>query len=164
MKVPSALFSGLKRIFGPNQTEEWGTMAELKTKPTAASVEEFISNINDDSRRHDCQVILQLMQEVTGMQPKLWGNSIVGFGSYHYRYASGREGDWFLAGFSPRKHDLTIYIMSGFERYNELLSGLGRFKTGKSCLYIKRLEDIDLDLLKQLITASVAYMKQQYFS
>jgi len=139
-------------------------MAELKTKPTAASVEEFISNINDDSRRHDCQVILQLMQEVTGMQPKLWGNSIVGFGSYHYRYASGREGDWFLAGFSPRKHDLTIYIMSGFERYNELLSGLGRFKTGKSCLYIKRLEDIDLDLLKQLITASVAYMKQQYFS
>ena len=139
-------------------------MAELKTKSTAASVEEFINHINDNSRRRDCQTLLQLMQEVTGIAPKMWGGSIVGFGSYHYRYASGREGDWFLTGFSPRKQDLTIYIMSGFDRYNELLSRLGRFKTGKSCLYIKRLEDIDLDLLKQLITASVADMKQQYFS
>ena len=98
------------------------------------------------------------MKEVTGSRPKMWGDSIVGFGSCHYKYASGREGDWFVAGFSPRKANLTLYIMAGFSRYKELLAKLGRHKTGKSCLYIKRLADIDLAILRQLVEDSVAHV------
>ena len=98
------------------------------------------------------------MQETTNAKPKMWGDSIVGFGSYHYKYASGREGDWFLTGFSPRKQNLTIYIMPGFEKYETLLNKLGRHSTGKSCLYIKKIENVDLDVLKELIEQSVQQM------
>ncbi len=137
-------------------------MAELKTKQTDSSVDRFLSGIDDEARREECRVVLKLMQGVTKSQPKMWGGSMVGFGSYHYKYGSGREGDWFLTGFSPRKQNLTLYIMAGFDRYEELLAKLGKFKTGKSCLYVKRLSDIDLVVLKQLVAASVMHMKKQY--
>ncbi|HMQ52658.1 MAG TPA: DUF1801 domain-containing protein [Anaerolineae bacterium] len=133
-------------------------MAELKTKPNDQSVEAFLNGIADNKKRQDSFTILELMQEVTGAEAKLWGDSIVGFGRYHYRYASGREGDWFLTGFSPRKQNLTLYIMAGFDQYEALLAQLGKFKTGKSCLYIKKIEDIDLPTLRQLVQQSVDHM------
>jgi hypothetical protein len=102
------------------------------------------------------------MKDVTGEEPKMWGQGIVGFGTYHYVYASGREGDWPLAGFSPRKRNLTLYIMAGFKRYDDLMSKLGKYKTGKSCLYINKLDDIDLDVLRELVHHSIEYMKQKY--
>ena len=134
-------------------------MAELKTKPTDASVGEFLSSVADENRRADCLVLLTMMQSASGAAPRMWGTSMVGFGQYHYRYASGREGDWFLVGFSPRKNDLTLYIMAGFEQYDALLSRLGKFKLGKSCLYIKWLADVDWGVLQELITASVQHMR-----
>ena len=102
------------------------------------------------------------MQEVTGKEPKMWGDSIIGFDSYHYKYASGREGDWPIAGFSPRKQALSIYIMAGFKKYDELMQKLGKYKTGKSCLYVKKLEDVDREVLKKLIQESVEYMREKY--
>ncbi len=102
--------------------------------------------------------VLEIMKQITKAEPQMWGTSMVGFGSYHYKYESGSEGDWFVAGFSPRKQNLTLYIMAGFSRYDELLSKLGKFKTGKSCLYIKKIEDVDLKTLKELIKQSVAYV------
>jgi hypothetical protein len=102
------------------------------------------------------------MQEVTGSEPVMWGPSIVGFGSYHYTYASGREGDWMLSAFSPRKRNLTLYIMAGFERYDEIMKRLGKFKTGSSCLYINKLDDIDRDVLRELVTESVAHMRASH--
>jgi hypothetical protein len=134
-------------------------MAELKTKPTAASVAAFIDSITDDTRREDCRTVLRLMKNATRAQPRMWGPSIVGFGSYHYKYDSGREGDWFEAGFSPRKNDLTLYLMSGLDPLAGLLATLGRHKTGKSCLYIKRLADVNLEVLEETIVASVKYRK-----
>jgi hypothetical protein len=132
-------------------------MAELKTKPTAASVEAFLDAIADEGRRRDCRTILKIMKRATGSPPKMWGKSIVGFGSYHYRYATGREGDWFVVGFSPRKQDLTLYLMgAGFTGYGALLKKLGQHKTGRACLYLKRLADVDLDALRELVEASVA--------
>ena len=131
-------------------------MAELKTKQTEESVEAFLNGVADEKKRQDCFTILELMKQVTGMEPKMWGTSLVGFGSYHYKYKSGREGDWFLTGFSPRKQNLTLYIMSGFSQYDALLSTLGKFKTGKSCLYIKKIEDIDFQTLRELVKQSVA--------
>jgi hypothetical protein len=133
-------------------------MAELKTRPTGASVEDFLNGIEDEQRRRDCFTVLELMRQATQAEPQMWGDSIVGFGSYHYRYASGREGDWFLTGFSPRKQDLTLYIMSGFDEHDALLDGLGKYKTGKACLYIKRLEDVDLPTLQRLIQESVNHV------
>jgi len=133
-------------------------MAELKTKQTTASVEDFLNGVADEKRRQDCFTILELMQQVTRAQPVMWGTSIVGFGAYHYTYASGREGDWFLTGFSPRKNNLTLYIMSGFDEYEALLSKLGKYKTGKACLYINKLYDVDLAILRSLIERSVAHM------
>ena len=100
-----------------------------------------------------------VMKAAVGTPPKMWGPSIVGFGHYHYKYASGRENDWFLAGFSPRKHDLTLYLMSGLDRHDALVTRLGKYKTGKSCLYIKRLADVDIAVLKELIAESVKHMK-----
>ena len=126
-------------------------MAELKTKPTGASVKAFLDSIEDDERRQDCKTVAKLMKEVTKSEPKMWGPSIVGFGSYRYKYDSGRELDWFPVGFSPRKKELTLYVMSGFPRHAELLAKLGKHKTGKSCLYIKRLADVDLGVLRELI-------------
>ena len=129
-------------------------MAMLKTTRTDASVEAFLSAIANDTRRQDCRTVLKIMKQATKAEPKMWGASIVGFGSYHYKYASGREGDWFLTGFSPRKTDLTLYIITGFTRYDRLMGKLGQYKTGKSCLYIKGLADIDLSVLKKLIEQS----------
>lgn len=137
-------------------------MSDLKTQPTDASVDRLLGAIEDDTRRQDCRTLLKLMREVTRAEPAIWGTSIVGFGRYHYKYASGREGDWFLTGFAARKNDLTLYIMAGFDGYEALLGKLGRHKTGKSCLYIKRLADVDLAVLKKLVAASVQHMRQQY--
>ncbi len=136
-------------------------MGELKTKRNEQSVEAFIDGV-DSERQPDCRTILKLMQEITGEKPAMWGPSIVGFGSYHYKYASGREGDWFLTGFSPRKQNLTLYIMPGFAVYAELMSKLGKYKTGKSCLYIKKLDDVDLSTLRELIGQSVAHISKHH--
>ena len=136
-------------------------MVELKTKQSDESVEEFLDAIPDEEKRRDCFALLQLMQQVTGAAPRMWGSSIVGFGSYHYRYESGREGDWFLTGFSPRKRDLTLYIMAGFSRYDELMKRLGKHQTGKSCLYVKRLADLDRATLKELVQRSVEHMARK---
>ena len=134
-------------------------MAELKTKLTDASVEAFLNTLEDESKRKDAQTILQMMQDVTGEAPRMWGNSIVGFGSYRYKYASGKEGDWMLTGFSPRKQNLTLYIMSGFEINADIMSRLGKHTTGKGCLYIKKLKDVDQSVLRELITKSVEHMR-----
>ena len=134
-------------------------MAELKTKETKASVEKFLNQVADEGRREDCFKVAKIMEEITGDKPKMWGPSIVGFGSYHYKYASGHEGDWPIAAFSPRKQDLTIYIMPGFERYADLMKQLGKHRAGKSCLYIKRLSDVHVPTLKKLIRESVKQMK-----
>jgi hypothetical protein len=130
-------------------------MADLKTKQTKASVAGFLKNIADETRRAECRTLLELMQAATGERPSMWGPSIVGFGSYHYKYASGREGDWFRVGFSPRKQALTVYIMSGFTGHESLLKKLGKHTTGKGCLYIKHLADVDLEILARLVRASV---------
>ena len=132
-------------------------MAELKTKETDASVDAFLDRIVDKTRRKDCFTLVQIMKKATRAEPRMWGTSIVGFGTYHYQYASGREGDWPIIGFSPRKQDLTLYIGSGFEGYGKLLAKLGKHKTAKSCLYIKRLADVDLTVLKELVSASVKH-------
>ena len=133
-------------------------MAELKTQPHEGSVEAFLNGVEEDGKREDAFALLKLMEEVTGEAATMWGDSIVGFGSYHYRYASGREGDWFLTGFSPRKRNLTVYIMAGFDEYEALLEKLGKFKTGKSCLYVKRLADVDLDVLRELVRQSAEHV------
>lgn len=134
-------------------------MAELKTKKTQASVDAFIESIPDESRRDDCRAVLQLMKKATRVEPKLWGTNVVGFGDVHMTYESGRELDWFLVGFAPRKDTITLYLMSGFPRHEALMRKLGRFKTGKGCLYLKRLADVDETVLRQLIEASVKAMK-----
>ncbi len=131
------------------------TMAELKTKVTKESVQGFLKKIPDEQRRKDCQVVLKLMEEVTGAKAVMWGPSIVGFGRYRYKYESGREAEWMVTGFSPRKNDLTLYIMPGFEQVPDLMKRLGKHKTGKSCLYLKKLEDVDLKVLKKLVSQSV---------
>lgn len=133
-------------------------MYELKTKETDASVEVFLDSIEDKQCREDCKAVAQLMQQVTKEKPKMWGSSIVGFGQYHYKYASGHEGNAALTGFSPRKQALTLYIMGGFDTYNDLMSKLGTYKIGKACLYVKRLADIDQKVLKELIKQSVDHM------
>jgi hypothetical protein len=134
-------------------------MPELKTQKNEASVEEFLNSVEHDKRREDGLTILQLMREVTGEEPAMWGTSIVGFGTYRYKYASGREAEWMLVGFSPRKRNMTLYIMDGFDQYDELLSRLGKYRTGKSCLYINKLEDVDTQVLRELVRQSVAHMK-----
>ena len=134
-------------------------MAEVKTKPTQQSVVEFLNRVTDEVRCQDCFTILEMMREVTQAEPVMWGDAIVGFGNYHYRYASGREGDMPLTGFSPRKQNLTVYITSGFDQYGSLMQKLGKYTTGKSCLYIKRLGDIDLPTLKELVRQSMEHMK-----
>ena len=137
-------------------------MAEPKTLPTSASVRDFLDAIEDDQKRRDCKAVAKLMRRVTGKSPKMWGTGIVGFGTYHYRYASGREGDWPLVGFAPRKRDLTLYIMAGFDRHEALMKKLGKHSTGKSCLYIKTLDDVNLEVLEDLIAASVKLVSQRY--
>jgi hypothetical protein len=136
-------------------------MAELKTKPTSESVSAFLNKIPDKTRRDDCLAVIDIMRTVIKEEPQMWGSSIVGFGRYLYKYESGREGEWMVTGFSPRKGDLTLYIMGGFEHFPELMKGLGKYKTGKSCLYIKNLADVDRKVLKQLIEQSVKKMVKQ---
>lgn len=126
-------------------------MAELKTQPTDQDVDRFLDSIADEQRREDCRAISEMMREASGDAPRMWGDSIVGFGRRRYRYASGREGDWFLTGFSPRKQNLTLYLWYGFEQDGELLQRLGKHKIGKACLYIKRLSDLDRQALRELI-------------
>lgn len=137
-------------------------MAENKTKPTNVDVLEFLNAVENDTRRADAFRMLEIMKEITGDEPVMWGPSIIGFGSYHYKYESGREGDMCLTGFSPRKTSLTIYIMPGFDGYTELMSKLGKHKTGKSCLYINKLSDVDEEVLKTLISEEVKYMRAKY--
>jgi hypothetical protein len=138
-------------------------MAEPKTKPTGASVDDFIAGVDDEPRRADCRTLIELMSRVTGAEPVMWGPSIVGFGSYHYRYASGREGDWMVAGFSPRRRELTIYVMAGFEGAEALLARLGKHRTSSgSCLYIKRLSDVDLEVLEEIVRGSVETIRERY--
>jgi Domain of unknown function (DU1801) len=126
-------------------------MAEQKTKPTAASVEDFVKAIDDPKRREDCLTLIALMKKTTKCEPKMWGASIVGFGDYHYRYASGHEGDMFILGFSPRKDAITVYLCTGLDRFRETLDQLGKHKTGKGCLYIRRLEDVNQSVLATLL-------------
>jgi hypothetical protein len=130
-------------------------MAELKTKPTDQSVEAFIAAIPDQGRREDCAALVKLFKRVTGQPARMWGPSIVGFGSYHYTYASGREGDWPVLAFSPRKQNLTLYLMLKYAEHGALMKKLGKHTTAKSCLYIKRLADIDTKVLEQLIAKSL---------
>ena len=133
-------------------------MSELKTKKNEASVEGFLKSVENEKRREDSFVVLDLMKEVTSEKPTMWGTSIVGFGSYHYKGASGREGDWMKVGFSPRKQNMTLYIMDGFGSYDSLLDKLGKYKTGKSCLYINKLEDVDQTVLRKLVKQSFKSM------
>ena len=135
-------------------------MAEPKTKPTNQSVKEFLNEIPEPERRADCFAVAKMMEEITGEKPTMWGPSIVGFGTQHYKYASGREGDWPIAAFSPRKKDLTLYLMVGFEKKAELMEKLGKHSTGKSCLYIKRLSDVHVPTLRKLIKESVKGSKR----
>ena len=137
-------------------------MAELKTGKNNASVSVFLNSIEDAQKRADAKKVAAMMRKATASNPKMWGTSIVGYGSYHYKYASGREGDWMLIGFSPRKQNLTLYIMAGFSQFDALLVKLGKYKTGKSCLYVKQLADIDLKVLESLIIRSIKYMRSKY--
>ena len=137
-------------------------MAELKTRKNDGSVDVFLGSVDHERRRADCAAVIQMMREETGERPTMWGGSIVGFGSYHYRYASGREGDWFLTGVSPRKQNLSVYIMPGFDRYGDLLQRLGKHKVGKSCLYINKLEDVDEAVLRELIRESARFVAASY--
>jgi hypothetical protein len=135
---------------------------ELKTKPTGENVTRFLNEISDEKRRRDCFTLLELMGEITRTEPKLWASSMIGFGDCHYKYASGHEGDWFLIGFASRKQNLTVYVLSGFEQQEQLLGKLGKYKTGKGCLYIKNLEDIHLPTLRELIRKSFEHNLEIY--
>ena len=137
-------------------------MSDLKTQQNNASVDDFIKSVESDDRRNDCLAMLSMMTRITQKVPQMWGDSIVGFGRYHYTYKSGREGDWFVTGFAPRKKELTVYIMPGFEKYSALMKKLGKYKTGKSCLYIKRLSDVDSKTLEDLIAQSISDMEKIY--
>jgi hypothetical protein len=137
-------------------------MAENKTVPTDQDVEQFLNSVEDERKRQDSFTILELMKQITGEEPKMWGSSMVGFGSYHYKYDSGREGDMMLTGFSPRKQNLTLYLMGGFEQHEELLKKLGKHTLGKGCLYIKRLSDVDMPTLKTLIEESFKHAQDKH--
>lgn len=136
--------------------------AKNKTVENDRSVMDYIYSVDIPQRKKDSFAMLELMKEITNYKPKMWGTSIVGYGNYHYKYESGREGDFLKVGFSARKTSLTIYIMPGFGRYEELMEQLGKHKTGKSCLYIKKLEDVNQDILKELILESLKYMDNKY--
>jgi hypothetical protein len=137
-------------------------MAELKTKPTEESVAHFLDGIEDDKKRKDAFTLLEIFKEVTGEAPVMWGNNIIGFGTYHYKYASGREGDWMITGFSPRKQNLSLYLMCDLTEMQGHLEKIGRHKKGKSCLYINTLDDMDITVLKSTIKESVKFVKEKY--
>ena len=133
-----------------------------KTTENDASVTTFLNSVEHEGKRNDALRILDMMRLCTGEEPKMWGSSIVGFGKYHYKYDSGREGDFMKVGFSPRKQNISLYIMTGFDRYDELMNKLGKHKTGKSCLYINKLADVDEEVLKELITISYDLMTKKH--
>ncbi len=137
-------------------------MAENKTKPHNASVPAFLKAVENERRRRDALTVNELMKRITGEKPTMWGPTMVGFGNYHYKYDSGHEGDYFLTGFSPRKANLVLYIMPGYGQFDDIMARLGKHKTGKCCLYINKLDDIDLDVLEELIEKSVAWMRNKY--
>jgi len=137
-------------------------VAENKTKPTKASVAAFINSIEDKQKRRDVRKVAAMMRAATGSRARMWGANIVGFGEYHYKYASGREGDFMITGFSPRKQALTVYVIPGFKHFESLMGKLGKYKTGKSCLYIKKLPDVDEKILERLIVSSVKHMRKNY--
>ena len=137
-------------------------MSDPKTQLTDASVDDFLAGVANARRREDSIKVLELMQDVTGEPPRMWGDSIVGFGTYHYHYKSGREGDWPRTGFSPRKQYLAIYIMPGFTEYQDLLTRLGKHRTSVSCLYINKLQDVDTEVLREIITAAYQEMAKRY--
>ncbi|MEO8404393.1 MAG: DUF1801 domain-containing protein [Chitinophagaceae bacterium] len=138
------------------------TMAELKTKATEQTVESFIEKIADEKIQKDCHGLIKLMKKATGSKPKMWGSSIIGFGQYHYKYDSGHEGDMCITGFSPRKANLSLYIMGGIKGQEELLKKLGKHKASKGCVYIKKLEDVDLKVLESMVKNAVDYIKKKY--
>ena len=142
------------------QTES--AMAEPKTRPTSADVNKFLDGIADERRREDARTVCRMMQKITRREPVLWGTSIIGFGTYSYRYASGQTGDWPLTGVSPRKQALTLYVMSGFDEHDALLEALGPHKTGRSCLYIRNLAKVDQKILARLIRKSVAHLRKTW--
>jgi hypothetical protein len=137
-------------------------MTEQKTKPTDVTVESFLDKVSSETVRDDCYTLVKLMKKVTGAKPKMWGPSIVGFGTYHYKYESGHEGFSCLTGFSPRKPAITLYVMPGIDEHEKLLKKLGKHKASKGCLYVKTLADIDVKVLEELITKSVAYVRKKY--
>lgn len=137
-------------------------MAELKTKLNDASVVKFLASIENEQQRKDSFDILELMKEATRDEPKMWGESIIGFGKYHYVYASGREGDWMRIGFSPRKGKISLYLMCEVEHQTKILNRIGKYKSGKSCFYINKMSDIDRNVLKELIQSAIAKMEEQY--
>lgn len=137
-------------------------MSELRTKQNDADVEAFLGAVGNDRRREDSFTVLELMKRITGEEPRMWGTAIVGFGTYRYRYASGRSGEWPRIGFSPRKQNLTVYVMPGFSNHDELLSRLGKHRTGKSCLYINKLADIDMGVLEEVIGSALDAMREEY--
>lgn len=136
-------------------------MAENKTQATDAEVAVFLDGLADEQRRNDCRTVVALMRELTGAEPRMWGANIIGFGTKHYRYASGREGDWFVVGCSPRKQNLTLYLTYGFEQHHDLLARLGKHSLGKACLYVKRLSDLDLAVLRELVARSVTQLEDE---
>ncbi|MEM6348393.1 MAG: DUF1801 domain-containing protein [Bacteroidota bacterium] len=137
-------------------------MAKLKTAPNDLSVTEFLDSIEDEQKRTDSYTLLAKMERISGVKPIMWGSSIVGFGRYQYKYKSGREGEWFMTGFSPRKNALTLYLMGGLDQQADLLEKLGKYKTGKGCLYIKRLSDVEDSVLEEMISLGVSKLKAQY--
>lgn len=137
-------------------------MAEAKTRANDGDVEAFLAAVENDKRREDCRAVMQMLARITGETPTMWGGSIIGFGTYDYEYESGRTGSWPRIGCSPRKQSLTLYIMPGFDRYEEIMAKLGKYKTGKSCLYVNRLEDVDLGVLEELAVESLGYMDEKY--
>ena len=139
-------------------------MAKNKTKATESPVENFINAVDNEQKRKDSWDLIAMMSKITGHEPRMWGSSLVGFDTYHYKYESGREGDMFITGFSPRKAAMVVYLMPGFEPYQDLLAQLGPYKTGKSCLYIKKLDIIDRKVLERLISQSVKDMRKKYHS
>jgi hypothetical protein len=137
-------------------------MSELKTKKNEASVIDFINQVEDEQKRADSFKLIEIMERLAGAPAKMWGGSIIGFGEYHYKYKSGREGDWMLVGFSPRKANISIYTMCDVESNKDLLDQLGKYKNGKSCIYVKQLSDINQDILEQLIVESIEQTKEMY--
>lgn len=137
-------------------------MAQNKTQPTDQSVTTFVDSLDNQQKKEDSYSLIALMKDVTGCEPKMWGPSIIGFDEYHYKYESGREGNFLKVGFSPRKGELSLYIMSGFQKYEELMKQLGKHRTGKACLYVKKLDDIDIDILRELVEESVKYVNEKY--